>query len=144
MSGACGSCTLCCKVLGVTVSETYEKPQYTQCKFCNKNGCKIYEKRPMVCASFKCMYLKWQEEGQNPPSYLRPDRSRVVLVPNTEGKVIIFAIADQGINMEKLKGTKFFAFLLAISNDVERITIIFEGDILWHIEKELYWEGENS
>ena len=48
----CGSCTLCCKLIGVT---ELEKPAGEWCKHCEVGkGCKIYAERPETCSAWHC------------------------------------------------------------------------------------------
>lgn len=51
----CGSCTLCCKLVGV---KSLDKPPNKWCTHCDKSGgCKIYESRPDDCREFSCAWL---------------------------------------------------------------------------------------
>ena len=55
MERECGSCTLCCKLLGV---DEISKPQGEWCSHCNIGvGCKIYRDRPNECKNFTCMWI---------------------------------------------------------------------------------------
>jgi hypothetical protein len=68
----CGSCTLCCKVLGISV---LDKPAGSWCRHCVPGqGCGIYADRPDECASFACLWLA----DPHFPDALKPDRSKVV------------------------------------------------------------------
>ena len=81
---SCGSCTLCCKVLGITA---LQKPHGTWCKHCTPGkGCGIYPERPEECRRFSCMWLLEPELG---PEW-KPDRSKIVLnlAPTGNGIVI--------------------------------------------------------
>ena len=50
----CGSCTLCCKLLGI---KEIDKKEWTWCKHCNPGrGCGIYDSRPPSCQKFYCGY----------------------------------------------------------------------------------------
>jgi hypothetical protein len=72
----CGSCTLCCKLLGVT---ELEKPLNVWCVHCKPGGgCKIYDARPQSCRDFICGWLA----DDSLPDALRPDRAKVVLGVN--------------------------------------------------------------
>ena len=52
---SCENCTLCCKVIGVPA---LGKPQGHDCTHCDiGRGCRIYARRPEVCAAFYCSYL---------------------------------------------------------------------------------------
>jgi len=80
-SGSCGSCTLCCKLLGV---KELSKPDGVWCKFCNKSGgspggCTIYANRPDSCQEFQCGYLI-----NHLPEEFRPDRVKMVITGTSE------------------------------------------------------------
>lgn len=78
----CGSCTLCCKVMGIT---ELQKPRGTWCKHClPRKGCGIYETRPTECRSFFC---GWLLEAKLGPEW-KPEISRIVLTPTPEGNGI--------------------------------------------------------
>ena len=66
----CGSCTACCKVLGV---EELGKLEGQQCPHVCAGGCSIYKKRPESCREFECLWLQGLFEERD-----RPDRLRVV------------------------------------------------------------------
>jgi hypothetical protein len=76
---ACGSCTLCCKVLAIT---ELGKPQGEWCRHCAiGSGCRIYDRRPSECRSFHCGYLKWPMAGE----HWFPARSKMVIVSELGG-----------------------------------------------------------
>lgn len=69
----CGSCTLCCKVLGI---EALEKPPGRWCERCKVGtGCSRYEARPAECRDFLCGFLTMPALGEN----WRPSVSRLVI-----------------------------------------------------------------
>ena len=54
----CGSCTMCCYILGVDAPPDVSKPPDVWCKHCKPSkGCAIYERRPMPCRHFYCQWL---------------------------------------------------------------------------------------
>ena len=71
-SRSCGSCALCCKLLGLV--EPNKLSQW--CPHCLKStGCSIYDSRPNVCRAFNCVWLtdaKFGDEWQ-------PTRSKIVI-----------------------------------------------------------------
>jgi uncharacterized protein len=68
----CGTCTLCCKLLGV---ESIHKSPGQWCEHCIKtSGCSIYDSRPQECRVFEC-YWKLVD---GPPE-LRPDKVHMVI-----------------------------------------------------------------
>lgn len=84
MSG-CGTCTLCCKIMGVP---ELNKLPGEWCQHCDpKVGCMIYEDRPKVCIDFECVWLQAQSrEGDNQmkAADLRPDRCKGVIVTTAQ------------------------------------------------------------
>ena len=86
---SCGSCTLCCKLLGV---HALDKPPYQWCAHCVTGaGCAIYAKRPFDCRAFHCMYV---EEGSNVPGHWLPSRSGMILCSDPEGPRIEVHVDD--------------------------------------------------
>jgi hypothetical protein len=84
---SCGSCTLCCKIMAV---EAVQKPRNQWCTHCDKTkGCTIYETRPETCATFECLWLASQVTPVAFGPELRPDRSKVVLVPAADESFLI-------------------------------------------------------
>lgn len=76
---SCGSCTLCCKVLGITA---LQKPEGKWCQHCTPGvGCRMYEQRPDECRSFFCLWLV--DPGLGPE--WKPERSKFVLTASAEG-----------------------------------------------------------
>jgi hypothetical protein len=69
----CGTCTLCCKVLGI---EALKKPPGRWCERCKVGtGCNMYEARPAECRGFVCGFLILPELDEN----WRPSASRLVI-----------------------------------------------------------------
>lgn len=69
----CGSCTLCCKLLGI---KEIDKPEWTWCKHCKPGkGCTVYELRPTSCRTFYCGYRLSADLGDE----WYPLKSRMVL-----------------------------------------------------------------
>jgi hypothetical protein len=52
----CGSCSLCCKLFGIT---ELDKPENQWCPHCEpgKRRCTIYPDRPHSCRIFSCIWL---------------------------------------------------------------------------------------
>lgn len=70
---ACGSCSLCCKLVGIA---ELNKPMGQWCPHCIKSGgCGIYESRPNECRTFNC---EWLTNAQISDDW-RPIRSKMVL-----------------------------------------------------------------
>lgn len=80
---SCYSCTLCCKVIGVP---ELAKPQGHDCIHCDiGRGCKIYDRRPEVCAEFCCSYLLSPALGEE----WKPGTCHLVLGYMAEADVIL-------------------------------------------------------
>jgi hypothetical protein len=72
---ACGGCTMCCKVLGIT---ELQKPVGKWCPHCDiGKGCKIYNSRPNECRTFMCGWLVDDRFSD----MWKPDRSKMVITP---------------------------------------------------------------
>src|SRR6516162_2640123 len=86
---ACGTCSLCCKLLGITA---LDKPADTWCKHCKpgQNGCQIYADRPSACRTFDCGWLSGLREFGDE---WFPARCKMVLVPRNP----TLSLSDGGI-----------------------------------------------
>jgi hypothetical protein len=85
---ACGSCTLCCKAVGVA---ELAKPAGSWCAHCRPaKGCSVYEARPAGCRDFHCEWLRSEALG---PEW-KPDRARFVLMVTARGHLA--ACVDPG------------------------------------------------
>jgi hypothetical protein len=86
-SRACGSCSLCCKVLGIL---ELDKPAGEWCPhFRAGSGCSIHGEHPASCRAFRCLWLL----SPAMPEGVRPDRCKVVLTLE-DGDAKIIARAD--------------------------------------------------
>ena len=75
----CGTCTMCCRLLGVA---EIDKPPGVWCQHCTPGvGCRLHEKAafPHDCAEYVCLWLQCRQENHPLPDELRPDRSKVVI-----------------------------------------------------------------
>ena len=83
----CGTCTLCCKLMGIGA---LDKPQGAWCVHCQPGqGCGIYPDRPQECRNFHCLWLTDESLGEE----WYPKKSKMVLTH--EGDRII-ARVDPG------------------------------------------------
>jgi hypothetical protein len=79
----CGSCSLCCKVLRINA---LEKPAGHWCERFRKGvGCSVHASSPVECRRFQCFWTVSDSLGEE----WRPDRSKLVLWSNVEGRVIV-------------------------------------------------------
>jgi hypothetical protein len=92
VTNACGSCNMCCKVMGIP---ELQKRDGEWCRHVVKGvGCGIYANRPTRCQEFLC---GWRhgifKPGEEPPE-LRPDRCHVVFAPASQDDMVICAFVD--------------------------------------------------
>jgi hypothetical protein len=81
---ACGTCTLCCKVIAV---DDFRKPPGVWCTHCVRGkGCGIYETRPKDCRTFFCEWMLVPSLG---PEW-KPERSKFALVTGEGGHLTAF------------------------------------------------------
>lgn len=74
MTRACGTCTLCCKVMGIA---EIAKQAGEWCPHCDiGKGCRIYETRPEPCRVFVCGWLV----DERIPEEWKPEKSKIVMV----------------------------------------------------------------
>jgi hypothetical protein len=86
---ACGTCTLCCKAVGVV---EIAKPGGVWCQHCvSGKRCTIYEARFSSCRIFYC---EWMTQKALGPEW-KPDRAKFVLV-NTDSYRHLTACVDPG------------------------------------------------
>jgi len=79
-SRECSSCTACCDGwISITVYGEeigFDRP----CPHTTGSGCGIYEKRPVdPCRNFRC---GWLIDGSPLPDWMRPDKSKVIVMFN--------------------------------------------------------------
>ena len=73
---ACGTCTLCCKILAIP---ELDKPAFQWCTHCTVGeGCTIHAERPETCRTFFCSYLVSPDLGDE----WKPSKARFVLTYN--------------------------------------------------------------
>jgi hypothetical protein len=86
----CGTCTMCCKVMGVA---EIAKPLDQWCPHCARGkGCKIYDTRPGECRAFLCGWLTWAELG---PEW-KPEHSKVVVYRDQKDGRFLVVNVDPG------------------------------------------------
>ena len=74
----CGNCQLCCRLVPVP---TINKPANERCRHQSfSRGCKIYIRRPSVCALYSCRWLK----NDDTTDLRRPDRAHYLIDPYPE------------------------------------------------------------
>lgn len=95
----CGSCTMCCKLMGVA-DLPKPKPNGVWCEHCAiGKGCKIYEERPNSCRIYECLWLMSQKQAHPMHPQMRPDRSKVIMSvtnPSDSGQQLLTVHVDPG------------------------------------------------
>lgn len=77
---SCGSCSLCCKLLGIA---SIDKPAGRWCgHFKRGAGCGVYAGRPHECIAFNCEWLAHDVWGAE----WKPDKARFVMMTENDGK----------------------------------------------------------
>ena len=81
----CGSCSMCCKVLGIP--EVNSLPGQWCVHVAQGRGCAIHATRPDSCRAFYCHYLRNPNLG---PEW-KPDRAKFVLSVEAGGRRMVVA-----------------------------------------------------
>jgi hypothetical protein len=80
---SCAGCTLCCKLLSVAA---LDKPRLVWCVHCAPgSGCTIYDRRPAICRSFQCGWLRDPVLGD----HWQPARSKMVVSYESAARIAI-------------------------------------------------------
>lgn len=85
-SRKCGTCTLCCKLLGV---KELNKPAGKYCEFAKFGcGCQKYDIRPQECRTFECLWK--QTEGEDGvPSRFHPSIYKFFFSMNADETAVV-------------------------------------------------------
>jgi len=86
----CGDCTLCCTL---TYVSELNKPERVTCEHCDK-GCRIYDGRPVACASYQCAWLAGEMSDA-----MRPDKSHVMV---ERYPLMVAALLEDGYTLKDL------------------------------------------
>jgi hypothetical protein len=116
---ACGSCTLCCKLIEVT---ELEKPQHSWCKHCKPGkGCGNYEARPSDCRTFYCGWMADLSFGDE----WRPDRAKFIMTfePGTDRMYIVCDAGFPGAWRRETFYARIKAFLTAPGMERQQIVV---------------------
>ncbi|MFO1183791.1 MAG: hypothetical protein U1E56_03265 [Bauldia sp.] len=80
---SCGTCGLCCKVMGVS---EFNKPNDIWCQYHKAGkGCSIHGRHPDSCRTFYCGWMRMAEWGDD----WRPQRCHMVLYWINNGKRLV-------------------------------------------------------
>src|SRR5258708_38077644 len=82
---SCGSCSLCCKIMGVPEV----KQRHAWCPHAEPGcECKIYEERPRPCREFNCGWLR----DSSLKDYWYPLKSKIVIDVQTDLDIVAFIV----------------------------------------------------
>ncbi|WP_310533641.1 hypothetical protein [Novosphingobium sp.] len=80
---ACGSCTLCCKVM--EIGELGKAAGQWCPHVLTGKGCSIYAERPHSCSAFGCGWLHWKEAGD----HWLPAKAKMVIVAQDRTRLVV-------------------------------------------------------
>jgi hypothetical protein len=125
---SCGSCTKCCKVMGIA---ELKKPAWTECVHVAAGiGCKIYAERPRSCRQFICGWLLDSSMGPD----LKPENCHVVFYQQHGQNIVATCDADYPDAWRKPNVMEFL-HSLAGSLDSGRKVIVMEKDRVWYVTR---------
>ena len=131
---ACGSCTACCKSLGVL---ELKKPPGKWCKHCTiGRGCNVYTTRPLSCQEFRCEWLKGLGVAEE-----RPDQIGVifdfVIVPGgpEKGQFQIWEVSEGALSQSLVRERTQWAlsggiYVIHASFHGKKVLFIPQGEVL--------------
>jgi hypothetical protein len=74
----CKPCTACCQGWLRIETPVAQATLGSPCSHCAKNGCGIYETRPVdPCQTFNCA---WRKEGSSLADWMRPDQCKAIVM----------------------------------------------------------------
>jgi hypothetical protein len=80
---ACGSCTLCCKIM--EIGELGKAAGQWCPHVLTGKGCSIYAERPHSCSAFGCGWLHWKEAGD----HWLPAKAKMVIVAQDAARLVV-------------------------------------------------------
>ena len=143
---SCGECSLCCKLLDVP--EVKKMPS-EWCPHCRPgHGCQIYDRRPLPCRSYACLWLV----NASLPDRWKPSRSHMVLdfhmMRATDQATLRVHVAREFADCWRREPYRSDLHKLAargITTGRYRTVIIIDGKWTWLVlsEKEIAFDGKN-
>ena len=116
MARSCGSCSLCCKVMGIGA---LNKPSGHWCPHCRPGkGCGIYGDRPSECRTFNCDWLLNDALG---PEW-KPEKSKIVMTHR--GNKIV-AYVDPSAPGQWRKSPFFERLMALVEPSLTRGTLVY-------------------
>jgi uncharacterized protein len=128
---ACGTCSMCCKILEI---EELKKPAGPYCPNCKVGeGCGIYHSRPDVCRDYECL---WKTDRTLSPQ-LRPDRSGTILMEDADSEQYQ-AVCDPDKPLAWRNNPLIFKHLVAVAKS-GRTVVAKAGEKAWRIRASGEW-----
>ncbi|GGC78748.1 hypothetical protein [Chelatococcus reniformis] len=120
----CGTCALCCKVMGIV---ELDKPRGRWCPHCRPGqGCTTYDDRPEECRTFSCLWLTQDFLGEE----WKPDRSKLVLYTEHDANRLVVQV-DTGA-AQAWRREPFFSQIKAWAQagvDSRRQVLVVTGEL---------------
>jgi len=131
---ACGSCTLCCKLLYL---ESMKSPAGELCSECEPGGdrCKIYNLRPQECRTFNCSWRLTKVVHRDS----RPDQCHAIWEPVDYN--IMFVTQDPDFPITEITQKQIEYFLdnkNSVALYIPKKNIIHLYIAFWHTSKEVW------
>lgn len=84
---ACGTCSLCCKLLPV---EALTKAAGNWCRFCKPGagGCSSYALRPKQCRDFQCLWTQDERLGEE----WKPEIAKFVMIHEYDNRCLTLVV----------------------------------------------------
>ena len=121
----CESCSVCCTDLPIPADTVglYRKPAGIACTHLCATGCRIYSRRPRLCADFRCAWLR----DRNWPEGWRPDRSGLMCL-REEIEAEFLAAAVYEIRPGALQGSAADEIMAALRLSAAVVAVVGIGE----------------
>lgn len=133
MNQGCGSCSLCCTLLGVP---DIGKAPRMRCWHttvhggCAVHGQKASDPKLMACEQFECVWLASQKRPDAMPRSMRPDQSHVVLGPQDKSDPTLLYIQVDPGNPQAWKQGEMGEYIQQILDRGAKVEIIVDEERL--------------
>ena len=126
---SCGSCTLCCKVMGIP---EIKKRAWEQCSHVGDGvGCKIYSERPMSCRQFICGWLLDPNMGPD----LKPEVCHVVTYQRVGQHIVATCDADYPGAWRAPNVLEFLQRLARVNAPKYKVILMEKGQT-WYVNEQ--------
>lgn len=129
MTASCGSCSLCCTLLGVP--DIGKAPRMRCWNTTVHGGCKVHGvDKPQACVQFSCLWLSSQEREAPMPRHLRPDQCHVVLGPQDRADDTLLYVQVDPAHPTAWKAGEIGAYIQDLLDKGARLEVIVDEDRL--------------